>query len=58
MENVLYKMMISNASVHVSKQNPLNPERDGFDAFKISEVLAIVLGKSKEDILMDIVNSK
>jgi hypothetical protein len=56
MENVLYKMMINNAREHLKNQNPELPNEDDFSIFKISEVLALCLCKTKEDIIMDIIN--
>jgi hypothetical protein len=48
--------MIQNAAKQIASQNPEYPKEDDFNAFQISEVLAVVLLKRKEDILMDIVN--
>jgi hypothetical protein len=56
MENVLYKMMIKNAREHLKNQNPEIPKEDDFSIFRISEVLSLCLCKSKEDIIMDIIN--
>ena len=54
MENPLYKMMIANARRQIDSQNPLKPKEDDFDIFRISEVLAMVLCKRKEDVILDI----
>jgi len=56
MNNTLYHFMIQNAAKQIASQNPEYPKEDDFNAFQISEVLAVVLLKRKEDILMDIVN--
>jgi len=58
MENELYKMMINNAREHLKQQNPELPKEDDFNIFKISEILALCLCKSKEDIIMDIIKPK
>lgn len=55
MENELYKMMINNAKEHIKSQDPEKPNPDDFSAFTISEVLAILTGKTKEDVLLDII---
>ena len=58
MDNEIYKMMISNAKQHLKEQDPNNPKEDDFSAFKISEVLSLCLCKTKEDVIMDIINAK
>jgi hypothetical protein len=55
MENELYKMMINNAKEHIKSQNPEKPSEDDFSIFTISSVLAILTGKTKEDVLLDII---
>jgi hypothetical protein len=52
-----YEMMINNAKEHLKDQDPNNPKEEDFNIFKISEVLALCLCKTKEDVIMDIVNS-
>lgn len=53
-ESDYYRMMITNAKAHI--RNTSINEEDKFDAFQISEVLAILTGKRKEDIVMEIGN--
>lgn len=55
MDNILYRMMITNIQSYIKKHNPEdNP--DMITSFQFSEVLAIAIGKLKEDIIMDIVS--
>ncbi len=56
MENEFYKMMIANANSHVSTIDTTNPKAEDITIFQISEVLAICTGKTKEDIVMDIIS--
>lgn len=57
MENLLYDLMITNAAVYLKNltiDDKLNPET--ITVWHISEVLALVTGKLKEDIVIDIIN--
>ena len=59
MNNPLYKMMILNAKAYLksaSDEDKVGLEH--LDAFKISEVLALVLGKTKEDVMSDIIRDE
>jgi len=58
MENELYKMMVRNAKVQIESQDPNNPKPDDFNIFTISEVLAMLVCKTKEDVMSDILNAK
>lgn len=62
MNNPLYQMMIRNAALHISKINPNATYKSEEDIptsiWTISEVLAIVLAKTKEDVLFDIIQCK
>jgi len=51
MENELYKMMITNAKAFLQDKEV---SKEGIDAFRISEVLAICTGKLKEDIVLEL----
>lgn len=58
MNNILYKMMISNYVLYLKKLTPtdkLNP--NCLDAFKISEILSIGLAKDSAKILSDLINA-
>jgi len=57
MNNPVYKLMIANASNYLNNSKP-NTNPDAIDAFRISEVLALCLCKTKEDVLNDIINYK
>lgn len=57
MKNPLYDLMITNATVYLKNLNiddKLSSET--ITVWHISEVLALVTGKLKEDIIIDIVN--
>ena len=56
MENEFYKMMIGNVNSHVATIDTANPKAEDITIFQISEVLAICTGKTKEDIVMDIIS--
>lgn len=60
MNNPLYQMMIRNAATHLRKLNPNQVYKSEEDTpvtiWQISEVLALVLAKTKEDIVADIIN--
>jgi len=62
MNNPLYQMMIRNAAMHLRKLNPNQVYKSEEDIpvtiWQISEVLAVVLAKTKEDIVIDIINCK
>ena len=49
--------MVSNAKRQIGSQDPNNPKKDDFDIFKISEVLAMLVCKTKEDVMSDILNA-
>lgn len=59
MENNYYKMMINNGRVYLKNQDQYakfsDLENKPLDAFEISNVLAIVTGKLKEDIVIDLI---
>ena len=56
MNNLLYKMMITNVKSYLRKQTEMNKlDNDHFNAFTFSSILAICLGKTKEDIMSDII---
>lgn len=57
MDNVLYKFMINNAKRKIESQNPLYPKESDFDIFQISEILAMLVCKTKDDVLSDILNA-
>ena len=57
MDNILYKMMVKNAKIQLDSQNPEKPKKDDFNIFNISEVLAMLVGKLKEDVIQDIINA-
>lgn len=56
MNNPVYDLMISNCRSYLKKSNPHSP--DHLNAFKLSEVIAIALCKTKEDVIMDIINKE
>lgn len=58
MDNELYKMMVLNARTHIEDQDPANPQKEDFNIFNISEVLAMLVCKTKEDVIHDILNAK
>lgn len=58
MENELYKMMINNAKHQIESQNANEPKKEDFNIFVISEVLAMLVCKTKEDVMTDILFSK
>lgn len=58
MDNVLWNMMMNNARVHLNSINPEKPTSDDIDVFRISEVLAILTGKLKEEIVIEIIKTK
>jgi hypothetical protein len=55
MENELYKFMIKNAQRQIASQDPHNPKEGDFSIFGISEVLAMLTCKQKEDVIADII---
>lgn len=59
MENIYYKMMINNARTYLKNQDPdakfSSIEDKPLNAFEISNVLSIVTGKLKEDIVIDLI---
>lgn len=57
MNNPLYDLMIANAAAYLKNltlEDKLNPET--ITIWQISEVLALLTGKLKEDVVLDIVN--
>lgn len=54
MENPLWKMMINNAKAYLRDPERKNEGGAIIDAFQISEVLAVVTGKTKEDIILEL----
>ena len=56
MDNILYRMMISNLKEYLRNSDPNN--QDVINAFRISEVLAIATGKLKEDIILELTQNE
>ena len=48
-----YELMINNAKTYLKNADKF--DNDTLDAFKFSEILAICTGKSKEDIVIDLI---
>ena len=57
MNNPVYKLMISNAREQLDSQNPNSPKTDDFTIWDISRTLAMLLCKTKEDVMVDLINS-
>lgn len=53
MENPLWKMMIKNAKTHIKSFDP-NKNSELITVWQISEVLAMLTGKLKEDIVLEL----
>jgi len=53
--NPYYQMMINNARNYLRKEH--EDPNDVINAFEISQVLAVLTGKLKEDVLQDIIES-
>lgn len=61
MNNPLYQMMIRNAAVYARSfkaTDSIEKKNDQVSIFEIASVLAIVTGKLKEDIVVEISNVK
>lgn len=61
MENIIWKMMINNAKVHlrsIKESDMTDPENQPITVWQISEVLALLTGKLKEDIVLEIVGNR
>lgn len=50
-------MMVSNAKNQINNQDPNNPKEGDYNIFNISEVLALLTCKTKEDVMSDILNA-
>ena len=51
MNNPVYDLMLYNIREHCS-----NPDDDSYNAFILTSVLAILVNKSKEDVMKDYLN--
>jgi hypothetical protein len=58
MNNPLYKLMLYNIKAHIDEKSPREIElQNGMNTFELTSALAILVGKSKEDVMSDYLNS-
>ena len=58
MKNELYEFMLTNINTQLNSQDPLKPLPGDFSIFTVSETLAMMTMKSKEDVISDILNNQ